>query len=143
VLFREKATWSAPPPPGTVSDFNLIPEYKAATDDIHRTVYNGLLTDSSLAKSRVTTYQSMGETRKQSVLSALAHPHSQLSPLFGYCLALSEGLSDVAAELQLVATAQYFRYRTDYDKVWEHVLPLEMCTMPVEERIAFLRKLNK
>lgn len=144
VLFANKKLFEQAPPPAFLNDLSLVNDYVSASDNALITIKNQLASDTSVVTTRIIVEQSLdGADKTKSVLVVLTQPQLKISPLFKYCLAVSEDLDQLAAKFKKSAMLQYVMYTKEYDKAWEHVLPVSFAGMSAEDRLNALVWLNR
>lgn len=144
VLFDNNNIFNSVPAPSFLNDLSLVNDYVAASDNAIITIKNQLASDTSVVTTRIIVEQSLdGADKTKSVTVVLTQPQLKISPLFKYCLAVSENLTELATKFKKSALLQYIMYTKEYDKAWEHVLPVSFAGLSLEDRLNALVWLNQ
>lgn len=122
-VFRQEG----PPTPAHLLSDRSVQSYEYARDAAPSEAVPSLSTQVHVARTRI--LEALSADRSTSPHDAwrrvISDPTLQLTPLFRYCLAASEGLefADMAESFKEDAALQYCRNPRAYDSEWRDVIP--------------------
>jgi len=111
----------------TIAEIDFTEVYREGQKDDEEMVGIELGSNSSIFKAHFGTEKHVssraGQSDRDVLTGVLLSSTHQVSCLFRYCVATTNGLNDVAEDFLNRAAMQYMARRTAYAKVWKEVLP--------------------
>ena len=122
----EKRKVGEPPQPNQLMQFKYVARFRT----LDRLVRDDIITSFSMEKQRFKVHLHRSTIEygpgKQAWMSALVSDEHGCSPLFRYCIAVSEDLKYVIGLYETSAMMQYMSAPDVYDEVWGEWIPDEL-----------------
>lgn len=114
-----------PPDPRRLSNVEAIKCYRRYIAEAPTMLRCALASQATAFKVEQLRQATMSPNEPKETLwrNILRAPVVNMSPLFRYCIAVHEGLDDIAAHFEPFAVKQYMVNPNGYKEVWQSVLP--------------------
>lgn len=121
--FHKKRNHNHPVMPNQIALGKYLEEYQDLSSFDDEELETNFQSEQALCASRIAASEDAYDDKEMLWKSVILDESLPLSPLFRYCLALSEGFSRDARRYYKAALLQYLQSMDQYDEVWGKWIP--------------------